>query len=221
MKAFTSHHGIAAPLRLDDVNTDVIIPTARAIHVAKGSLGRYAFEPLRHDAQGLENKEFVFNQDRYRNASIIVAGANFGCGSSREMAVWALDDMGIRCVIAPSFGDIFFQNCCKIGLLPISLAPEMVDAIWTELSGNHDPVLTVDLETCEVRLPSGAVHRFAFDDARRDTFLNGLDDIGQTLRYSNAIAAFVEKDRRLRPWNYLAPAPDHAAAPHQTETSHR
>ncbi|MEO3388158.1 3-isopropylmalate dehydratase small subunit [Mesorhizobium sp. CAU 1741] len=217
MRAFTAHEGIAAPLRLDDVNTDVIIPTNRAIHVAKGSLGRFAFEPLRYDEGGRERADFVLNQYRYAGASILVAGANFGCGSSREMAAWALDDAGIRCVIAPSFGDIFFQNCCKIGLLALTLPDDTVENVWDELARAATPRMSVDLSALRVTAPEGTRYTFGFDEGRRDALLHGLDDIGQTLRHADAIARFVTTDRYARPWNYL-PAPGPASHIHSEKT---
>jgi 3-isopropylmalate/(R)-2-methylmalate dehydratase small subunit len=204
MTPFRSHEGIVAPLFVDDLNTDVIIPTSRAVHVKRGEMGRYAFEPMRYALDGSEKPSFPLNQPRYRDASILLTGQNFGCGSSREMAVWAIWAAGIRCVIAPSFGDIFYSNCCKNGLLPVRLPQAEIERIATALEREDKPQLGVDLEKLEISTPTLGTIRFTMEDGRRDALLNGLDDIGLTLRYRAAIEKWAERDRAARPWIHAA-----------------
>lgn len=212
MTPFTRHRGIAVPLRVDDMNTDVIIPTQRAIHVPRGQLGPHAFEPLRHDATGAPRPDFPLNMARYAGASILVAGRNFGCGSSREMAVWALMDAGFRCVIAPGFGDIFLQNCAKTGLLPLELPEDRVAALMTALEGAEVPRMTVDLDRLTLTGPDDRSVEFAIDPALRQIFLLGLDDISQTLRHLPAIRDFIAADRLARPWIHLPAIADKGPA---------
>lgn len=200
MTPFRSHVGTAAPLFIDDLNTDVIIPTARAVHVKRGQMGIYAFEPLRYELDGTKKPSFPLNQPRYRDASILLAGHNFGCGSSREMAVWAMWEAGIRCVIAPSFGDIFYSNCCKNGLLPVCLEQDQIERIAASLELADEPLLRVDLEKMEVSAPSLGSVSFTMEEGRRDALLNGLDDISMTLRYRKEIERWAAKDRLSRPW---------------------
>jgi 3-isopropylmalate/(R)-2-methylmalate dehydratase small subunit len=205
VRALITHSGIAVPILLDDISTDTIIPTKRAIHVPRGKLGRYAFEPLRYDLEGERCSGFALNMRCYSNASILIAGRNFGCGSSREMAAWAIDDMGFRVLIAKSFGEIFFQNCCKIGLLPLTLAPEAVERLAASCGQAESDEVNVDLQSRTVRNSGGEIFPFEFSSVRRDAFLRGLDDIQQTLRYRDSIERFMAEDRTKRPWIYIGP----------------
>jgi 3-isopropylmalate/(R)-2-methylmalate dehydratase small subunit len=155
---------------------------------------------MRFDAEGNENPDFVLNQPAYRNAKILVAGANFGCGSSREHAPWAILDFGIKCVIAPSFADIFYNNCFKNGILPIALPQEEIDKLLDDASRGSNATITVNLETQEIRGPDGGVIRFDIDPFRKKCLLEGLDDIGLTLEKQNNIASYEAKQHAERPW---------------------
>jgi 3-isopropylmalate/(R)-2-methylmalate dehydratase small subunit len=199
MQAFTRLSGAAAPLLRANIDTDTIIRIERLINL-KGpeALGPYALEALRHRADGSEDPDFVLNQSAYLKAPILLAGANFGCGSSREGAVTALMGRGIRCVIAPSFGDIFFNNCFQNGLLPIQLTEAQVLALAQEVVGGS-PV-EVDLVTQTIRTQSHTVIAFKTDSHRREALLNGLDDIGLTLKDAALIRAWQQRDRLTRPW---------------------
>ncbi len=199
MRPFTSLSAIAAPLPLADLDTDQIIPKQFLSTVERAGLGRGLFYDLRFDAQGRPKPDFVLNQKPYSGAGILIAGPNFGCGSSREHAPWALLDFGLRCVIAPSFADIFYNNCFNNGLLPIVLPAEAVERLAAEaLGGNH--VFTIDLAAQTVVAPSGAVFRFEIDPGRKEKLLKGLDDIGLTLAREAAIAAHEERRRLAAPW---------------------
>jgi len=195
--------GVAAPLPLANVDTDVIIRIEHLARSPRHELGRYAFAPLRFDANGAERTDFVLNQPPWRGAPILVAGANFGCGSSREQAVWALQGLGIRCVIAESFGDIFRNNCFENGVLPVQLAPNEVGALLEMLDrqgGQQAAVhLRVDLRAQFVQAPQQTWH-FAVDDRRKHQLLNGLDAVASTLAWSSAIDAWQQRDRLHRPW---------------------
>ncbi len=197
MEKFITHSGVAAPLYRANINTDVIIPIKRLVGTGRDGLGRYAFEPWRYHDDGSENPEFILNQADYRNASILIAGANFGCGSSREGAVWALADFGFRCVIAPTFGGIFYGNCLQSGLLPVVLPEDQVRRL---IAGSN--TLVVDLEA-RLIIPIGAAPLpFEIDDARRMKLMQGLDDLGMTLRRSAEITEFQNRDSQARPWIY-------------------
>ena len=200
MKPFKSHTGVAAPLLIQDMNTDVIIPTARAVHASRKQMAEYAFEALRYTKDGTENPSFTLNQPRYRTASILISGDNFGCGSSREMAVWALEEMGLRCIIAPSFGDIFASNCIKNGLLPLRIPEDEITTLAHQVEAAEEPQLTIDLEACTITGPHMQVRRFNIDQASRQILLHGLDDISQTLQYEGDIRTFIERDSIERPW---------------------
>lgn len=191
---FTVVRGPAAPLLLPDVDTDVLAPA----HGGRGDLGASAFAPLRYLPDGREDPAFVLNRDPFRGAPILLAGPNFGCGSSREAAVWALQAIGIRCVIAPSFGDIFFGNCFANGVLPIVLDGDTV----ASLAG--DPA-EVDLQRAVVTSPAGAEIPFPVNARRRTQLLEGLDDLALTVRRVGEIRAFEAADRRRRPWVYEIP----------------
>src|SRR5450631_206907 len=177
MEKFIRVSGPAAPLLRANIDTDVVIRIDRLIGNRRGQLGPFAFEPWRYQTDGSENPDFALNQEKYRAAKILVAGENFGCGSSREAAAWALADFGFRCIIAPSFGDIFAQNCFQNGMLCIALPKPTVETIAAGLEVAADPRLTVDLETQTITTPDGAAIEFAIDGERRQALLEGLDEI--------------------------------------------
>jgi 3-isopropylmalate/(R)-2-methylmalate dehydratase small subunit len=190
--------GIAAPFPRVNVDTDAIIPKQFLKTIRRSGLGKGLFYDLRTDADGSQRPDFVLNQPAYRQAAILVVGANFGCGSSREHAVWSLLDAGIRVVIGPSFADIFFQNCFKNGLLPVRLAARDVD----QLMGDAEQAapLTVDLESQRVTRPNGQTLRFEIEPFRKQILLEGLDDIGLTLKHAGAIDTYERRQRADRPW---------------------
>lgn len=201
MEAFTTLSAPAAPLMRANVDTDLIIRIERLVGSGRQGLGPHAFETLRYRADGSENPEFVLNKPAYRGSTILLAGPNFGCGSSREGAVWALMGAGIRCVIAPSFGDIFFSNCFQNGLLPIALPEETVRMIAEQTEASQGAAHTmIDLAAQTVSLPSGERIPFAVDARKREALLEGLDDIALTLRHKDAIAAWQARDRASRAW---------------------
>lgn len=199
MEAFTVVTGRAATLMQTNIDTDVIIRIERLTAGDRSKLGHYALEALRYLPEGAENPEFPFNQPKYRGAPILIAGKNFGCGSSREGAVWALMGMGLRCVIAESFGDIFYGNCFQNGLLPIRLPAAVIDELVTESAANDAP-FSIDLARGRIGTPSGRTVEFAIDALRREALLAGLDDIGLTLQGESEISAWQAADRRARPW---------------------
>lgn len=204
MKAFTVVKGPAAPLLRNNVDTDLIIRIERISQLVRGQLGPWLFETLRYRDGGPEQgerEEFVLNQPAFRHVSILLGGANFGCGSSREMAVWALEEFGIRCVIAPSFGDIFFNNCLQNGLLPVRLDASTIESLAVA-AADGEP-LEVDLRTLEIRARGLPPISFEFDAARRAVLLEGLDEVDQTLRLAGDIDAFRREDRVRRAWAYL------------------
>ena len=190
MASFTRLTGVAAPLPLDDVDTDKVIPAAFMKGLTRDGLGAHLFRELRYTPTGHERPDFVLNHSAFRDARILIAGRNFGCGSSREHAVWALADFGIRCVIAPSFGDIFASNCVKNGVLLIRLDTGICAQICDELARSQFAPVTVDLETQQITLPTGAMIAFEVDPTDRQTLIDGLDEIGRTLRYEADIARY-------------------------------
>lgn len=198
MQAFTTLTGAAAPLMRDNIDTDVIIRIERLTGTTKASMGAVAFEAWRFLPDGGENPDFALNRPEFRGAPILVTGANFGCGSSREGAVWALMGMGLRCVIAESFGDIFFNNCFQNGLLPIRLPADAARRLADQCTGGAQ--VTVDLERQEVVFPDGGRMTFAIEPMRRTAMLEGLDEIGLTLKHADAIADYQAADRAARPW---------------------
>ncbi len=202
MKPFIRETAIAAPLMRPNVDTDQIIRIDRLIEFPRGELGPFCLEALRFDAEGRERAEFAPNMPRYRGAGILVAAENFGCGSSREHAVWALVDWGIRAVIAPSFGDIFYGNSFQNGLLPVRLPSEEVQAIALELDRSEDPRITVDLEARTVTTPAGRVLPFEIEPDRRAGLLEGLDDVRMTLKHRARIEQFRRDDEVAHPWIY-------------------
>ena len=200
MDKFTTLTGVAAPLPIINVDTDKIIPKQHLKTIRRTGLGKVLFEELRYRDDGSENPDFVLNQPAYRQAKILVAGDNFGCGSSREHAPWALMDFGIRCVIAPSFADIFYNNSFKNGMLLIKLPQETVNALMDDAKKGANARLTVDLASQTITRPDGEKIRFELDSHLKDCLLNGLDDIGLTLKKEAKIASFESKHRLSQPW---------------------
>jgi 3-isopropylmalate/(R)-2-methylmalate dehydratase small subunit len=198
MQPFITVSGPAAPLLLANVDTDVIIRIEPLTRQPREQLGRFAFEVLRYKPDGSDDPEFVLNQPEFRGAPILLAGTNFGCGSSREGAVWALQGMGIRCVIAPSFGDIFFSNCFQNGVLPIVLDEHMIEELAT--SARTGAAMTVDLVHRQLSIADSDPIPFQIDELRRESLLEGLDAIGLTMRDEPLIAKWQEADRGRRPW---------------------
>lgn len=209
MKPYTTEQGIVAPLDRSNVDTDLIIPKQFLKSIKRTGFGDNLFDELRYLDEGFlgqdinkrpKNPDFVLNQVRYAGASILLARKNFGCGSSREHAPWALEEYGFRTVIAPSFADIFYNNCFKNGMLPVILSEKDVDELFKECFANIGYQLTVDLENQKVISPSGKEYSFEVDAFRKHCLLNGLDDIGLTLQHADDIKAFEEKAKADRPW---------------------
>jgi 3-isopropylmalate/(R)-2-methylmalate dehydratase small subunit len=200
MQKFTVLTGVAAPLRIVNVDTDMIIPKQYLKTIQRTGLGKGLFAEMRYQDDGSENPDFVLNKPAYRKAQILVAGDNFGCGSSREHAPWALLDFGIRCVISTSFADIFYNNCFKNGILPITVSPEDVEKLFDDAERGANATLTIDLEKQEIRGPDGGCINFEIDPFRRHCLLNGLDDIGLTLEKARAIDAYEKRAAQARPW---------------------
>ena len=200
MDKFTTLTGIAAPLPMINVDTDMIIPKQFLKTIKRTGLGKHLFDEMRYDASGKEIPDFVLNRPAYRKASILVAGENFGCGSSREHAPWALLDFGIRCVIAPSFADIFYNNCFKNGILPIALPKEDVTKLLDDAERGANAVIAIDLEKQEITGPDGGRLRFEIDPFRKHCLLNGLDDIGLTLEKAAEIDGYEARQRAQQPW---------------------
>ena len=200
MQPFTTLTGVAAPLPKANVDTDQIIPARFLKSISRTGFGKNLFANFRYREDGSENPDFVLNQPPYRNAEILIAFENFGCGSSREHAPWALLDFGIRCVIAPDFADIFHNNSFKNGILPVRLPREVCEKLMDDARLGANARLTVDLERQVVVRPSGEEIPFAVDPFRRHLLLNGLDDIGQTLQHAAAIDSFEAKRKAAQPW---------------------
>ena len=205
MEKFTKVTGVAAPLMRENVDTDLIIRIERLVNnTGRTGLGPYCFEQIRLRPDGSENPDCILNQAPYRDAPIILSADNFGCGSSREGAVWALAGMGVKAVIAPSYGDIFFNNCFQNGILPVKLPLAEVQQLADEMKASPGNArITVDLETCQVVSPTGRVIPFEVDARRQHAMLNGLDDIAQTLGRKSEIEAWQASDRAARPWVWL------------------
>lgn len=206
MQPFRKLTAVAAPLRRVNVDTDAIAPGSQLlkVSVAKSGYGPCLFYNWRHREDGTEEPDFVLNKPAYRTASILLAGHNFACGSSREVAVWALRDYGFRCVIAPSFGNIFYSSAVQNGLLPVVIAEEDVEAVADEVEQSKAAgLVTVDLASCEVVSPYGNVYRFSIAENHRQALLHGLDAISATLRFADRIVAFQQQDRRKRAWAYF------------------
>ncbi len=200
MEKFTKITGVAAPMPLINIDTDMIIPKLFLKTIKRSGLGKNLFDEMRYDDAGEEIPDFVLNKPAYRNAEIIVAGDNFGCGSSREHAPWALLDFGIRVVISTSFADIFYSNCFKNGILPIILAQEDVDKLMDDAGRGANAILSVDLENQKITGPDGGEVSFEVDAFKKHCLLNGLDDIGLTMQKSDAIAAFEARNAAAMPW---------------------
>ncbi len=200
MQKFTVLTGVAAPMRTINVDTDMIIPKQYLKTIKRTGLGKGLFSEARYNDDGSENPDFVLNKPAYRNAQILVAGDNFGCGSSREHAPWALLDFGIRCVISTSFADIFYNNCFKNGVLPIKVSPEELEKLFEDADRGSNATLTVDLEAQEIRGPDGGTIKFDIDAFRKHCLLNGLDDIGLTMVKEKAIGQFETTVSAARPW---------------------
>jgi len=200
MKKFEKLTAVAAPLPLINVDTDMIIPARFLKTIKRTGLGKSLFYTLRFDENGEERPDFVLNKTAYKNTKILIAGDNFGCGSSREHAPWALDDYGIRCVIASSFGDIFYNNSFKNGILPIKLPQEDIDNLMEGAERGANSTVTVDLESQEIIGPDGNVINFEIDAFKKHCLLHGLDDIGLTMEKEDKILAFEEKQKHTQPW---------------------
>jgi 3-isopropylmalate/(R)-2-methylmalate dehydratase small subunit len=209
MKPFTLHQGLVAPLDRANVDTDAIIPKQFLKSIKRSGFGPNAFDEWRyldHGEPGMDNSkrnlnpDFVLNQARYQGASVLLTRENFGCGSSREHAPWALEDYGFRTVIAPSYADIFFNNCFKNGMLPIVLSDAIVDSLFKAVEENNGYQLTIDLEKQTVNTPDGQSYSFDVDAVRKHNLLNGFDDIGLTLQHVDAIQAFETKHKAEQPW---------------------
>lgn len=202
MDKFTTLSGIAAPLRMINVDTDIIIPKQFLKTVKRTGLGVHAFNDIRYNEDGSEKADFPMNKPEYRNAEILITDENFGCGSSREHAPWAILDMGIRCIIAPSFADIFYNNSFKNGILPIELPQDQVDLLMDEAEQNPDALLDIDLENQTIKRGNKIALNFEIDPARKHSLINGLDDIGLTLEKKAHIATFEANDKQKRSWLY-------------------
>ena len=200
MDKFTKLTGVAAPLPMINVDTDMIIPKQYLKTLGRTGLGKALLTELRFDENGKERPDFVLNKPAYRKSKILVAGDNFGCGSSREHAPWALMDFGIRCVISTSFADIFYNNCFQNGILPIKVKPDELEKLMDDANRGANATMTIDLESQEIHGPDGGVIKFEVDSFRKHCLLNGLDDIGITLQKDTAIKSFEDKVAQERPW---------------------
>ena len=200
MEKFTKLTGVAAPLDMINIDTDMIIPKQFLKTIKRSGLGANLFDEMRFTQDGEEIADFVLNREPYRGAEIIVAGDNFGCGSSREHAPWALLDFGIRCVISTSFADIFYNNCFKNGILPITVSADDRDALMADAADVENPELSIDLETQTIRRPNGVEVSFEIDPFRKQCLLEGLDDIGLTLEKGGSIDSFEATRAEEKPW---------------------
>ncbi len=220
MRAFKEHRGVVAPIDRPNVDTDIIIPKQYLKSIKRTGFGVNLFDELRYLDEGwpgkpLEerqlNPDFVLNQEAFKGASVLLARQNFGCGSSREHAPWAIDDFGFRVIIAPSFADIFYNNCFKNGLLPLVLTEQQVDHLFQEVAENPGYELQISLVDQEVKLPSGETFSFEIDSFRKECLLKGLDDIGLTLESEDAIRAYEAKRRQQAPWMFDVISPEQIA----------
>ena len=200
MQKFDKLEGVAAPMDIINIDTDMIIPKQFLKTIKRSGLGKNLFFEMRYTNDGDENADFILNKPSYRSAQILVAGDNFGCGSSREHAPWALLDYGIRCVISTSFADIFYNNCFKNGILPIKVTPEQRDALLADAADIENPELKIDLNLQKISRPNGATISFEIDPFRKECLLNGLDDIGLTLEKSEIIRSYEQKRSSSLPW---------------------
>ncbi|WP_319774178.1 3-isopropylmalate dehydratase small subunit [Breoghania sp.] len=200
MEKFTTLTGVAAPLPWVNIDTDMIIPKQFLKTIKRTGLGTALFHEMRTKEDGSENPDFILNKPAYRDAQILVVGDNFGCGSSREHAPWALLDFGIRCVISTSFADIFYNNCFKNGILPIKVSEDELEKLMDDAERGSNATLTVDLEAQEIKGPDGGAISFEIDPHLKHCLLEGLDDIGQTMQRADTIASFETKMEETRPW---------------------
>ena len=200
MDKFTKLTGVAAPMKIRNIDTDMIIPKQYLKTIKRTGLGSGLFSELRFNEDGSENPDFVLNQPAYRNAKIIVAEDNFGCGSSREHAPWALLDFGVRCVISTSFADIFFNNCFQNGVLPIRVSREDLDKLMEDAERGANATMTIDLEAQEIQGPDGGVVKFDIDAFRKHCMINGLDDLGITMQKNAGIVSYEDNLAKARPW---------------------
>ena len=200
MEKFNTFKGIAAPFNILNVDTDKIIPKQFLTTIKRTGLGKHVFDEMRYKKDGSENPNFVLNQKPYDKSNILIAGDNFGCGSSREHAPWALSDFGIKCIISTSFADIFYNNSFKNGLLPIKVSSDERDSLLADSNDIENPELEIDLPSQEIRRPNGAVIKFEIDPFRKKCLLEGLDDIGITMQQSSDIKDFETKMSNERPW---------------------
>ena len=204
MEKFTTLEGVAAPLKIINVDTDMVIPKQYLKTIKRTGLGKGLFSEQRYKDDGSENPDFILNKPAYRNAKVLVAGDNFGCGSSREHAPWALLDFGIRCVISTSFGDIFYNNCFKNGILPIKMPKEIIDKLMDDASRGSNAIIEIDLEKQEIKGPDGGTVHFDIDPFRKHCLLNGLDDIGLTMEKKSEIDDFETRQKESQPWLHAA-----------------
>ena len=202
MEKFTTVNGVAAPMRSINIDTDKIIPKQYLKTIERTGLGKNLFAEMRYNEDGSEREDFVLNKLAYRNSQILVAGDNFGCGSSREHAPWAILDFGIKVVISTSFADIFYNNCFKNGILPIKVTPEQLELLFDDADRGSNATLTIDLENQKITRPDGKVVNFEMDPFRKQCLLEGLDDIGQTLQRKGKIDGFEERQKAGQPWLY-------------------
>lgn len=200
MKPFTKISAIAAPLPMPNIDTDVIIPKQFLKTIKRTGLGQFAFNDLRYDENGREKPEFVLNREPYNEAKILITGENFGCGSSREHAPWALQDFGIQCLIAPSYADIFYNNCFKNGMLPVILPKDQVDQLIREAQENPDALIEIDLEKQTVTRGNKFSFHFDIDPFRKESLLQGLDDIARSMKKDPAIATYEQNIANKKPW---------------------
>jgi 3-isopropylmalate/(R)-2-methylmalate dehydratase small subunit len=200
MQKFNNLKGVAAPFNFMNVDTDKIIPKQFLKTIKRTGLGKHLFDEMRFKDDGSEKEDFILNQEPYRSSSIIVAGDNFGCGSSREHAPWALSDFGIKCIISTSFADIFYNNSFKNGLLPIKVSAEDREALMADAKDRENPELEIDLPSQEIRRPNGSIIKFEIDPFRKKCLLEGLDDIGLTMQKSDEITTFETNMSSQRPW---------------------
>ena len=200
MEKFDKHSGVAAPLNMINIDTDKLIPKQFLKTIKRTGLGQYLFNEIRFNSDGSENKDFILNKPAYRDASILVAGDNFGCGSSREHAPWALLDFGVKCVISTSFADIFFNNCFKNGILPIVVSKEQLDQLMDDANNGANSILDIDLENQQIGRPNGDKINFGIDEFRKHCLINGLDDIGLTMQKQDSIGDFEKRREIEQPW---------------------
>ena len=200
MQKFNNLKGVAAPFNFMNVDTDKIIPKQFLKTIKRTGLGKHLFDEMRFKDDGSEREDVILNQPPYRSSSIIVAGDNFGCGSSREHAPWALSDFGIKCIISTSFADIFYNNSFKNGLLPIKVSAEDREALMADAKDRENPELEIDLPSQEIRRPNGSIIKFEIDPFRKKCLLEGLDDIGLTMQKSDEIKTFENNMSSQRPW---------------------